>query len=89
MDWENVIPSIDRVLLITWLLKDFGWMSTNIYFGWPFGVTAIIYHALALVFDPRISFRYYNASLLLWVSGTYILYDLLYLAFLNIKKNYV
>lgn len=34
MDWENIIPSIDRILLLTWLIvKDFGWMSTNIYLG--------------------------------------------------------
>ena len=71
MDWENIIPSIDRILLITWLIKDFGWMSTNIYLGWPFGITAILYHGLALVFDPRKSFRFYNASFLLWVTGKF------------------
>jgi hypothetical protein len=69
MDLENIVPALDRVLLISWLLKDFGWMITNIYLGWAFGISAIFYHFVLFVFDPRKSFRFYNISLLLWVTG--------------------
>ena len=43
MEYQYSIPAIDRILLITWLLKDFGWMSTNIYLG-LFVVHCVIFH---------------------------------------------
>jgi hypothetical protein len=69
VDFENIIPAMDRILLITWLLKDFGWMSTNIYLGWSFGLCAILFHLIHLLIDPRKTFRFYNLSVLLWVTG--------------------
>jgi hypothetical protein len=36
IEYQYVIPAIDRVLLVSWLLKDFGWMSTNYYLGISF-----------------------------------------------------
>jgi hypothetical protein len=71
MDYENILPAVERILLMSWLLKDFGWMCTDIYLGWPFGVTAIFYHIVMVIFDPRTSFRFYNFSILLWVIGKY------------------
>jgi hypothetical protein len=68
-DLSAAIRSLDRILLITWLLKDFGWMSTNIYLGWPFGLTSIFFHIILVIFDNRKNFRFYNISILLWVTG--------------------
>lgn len=69
MDYEIVTSALERVVVISWLLKDFGWMSTNIYLGWPFGLVSMFGHILLLICDPRIAFRYYNTSLLCWVTG--------------------
>lgn len=71
-DSDILFPALDRVLLISWLLKDFGWMTVNIYLGPPFGVIAILGHLFLLLFDRRKSFQFYNISLLLWVMGNFI-----------------
>ena len=55
-----VLPVLDRTLLISWLLKDFGWMTTNYYLGFPFGCVCVVSHLFMFVADPRPSFRYYN-----------------------------
>lgn len=60
------------MLHLVGLLKDFGWMTTNIFLGFPFGVISVLLHAFLLVFDPRKSFRFYNLSLLIWVTGNFI-----------------
>ena len=80
IDYLIVLPSIERILIITWLLKDFGWMSTNIYIGWPFGCAAIAFHTITLLFDPRQTYWYYNASILLWVTGNWIWMSIEYLS---------
>ena len=67
-----VFSVIDRVLLVAWLLKDFGWMTTNVYMAYPFGVLSVSCHFLLMLLDPRKSYRFYNVSLFLWVSGNFI-----------------
>ena len=71
-DFNLLLPVLDRILLISWLLKDFGWMTTNVYLGWPFGFISIVLHIVILFVDPRPAFRFYNISLLLWVCGNFI-----------------
>lgn len=66
------LPVFDRLILVCWLLKDFGWMTTNAFLGFPFGVICILLHAFLLIFDSRKSFRYYNVSLLIWVIGNFM-----------------
>lgn len=40
--------------------------------AYPFGVVSVTCHFLLMLLDPRKSFRYYNVSLFLWVSGNFI-----------------
>lgn len=47
-------------------------MTTNVSIGFPFGIISILLHFFLLIYDPRRSYRYYNISLLLWVTGNYI-----------------
>lgn len=47
-------------------------MTTNILLGFPFGVLSIMCHIYLLVFDTRQSFRYYNLSLLIWVTANFL-----------------
>lgn len=54
------------------LLKDFGWMTTNVFLAIPFGIISVLMHVFLLFFDPRRSYRFYNISLLLWVCGNFI-----------------
>lgn len=54
------------------LLKDCGWMTTNIYLGFCFGAMSILLHALLLVVDTRKSFMFYNISLFMWVCGNFL-----------------
>ena len=63
-----------RGLLISWLLKDLGWMTTNVYLGWCFGGIAVILHILVLVIDwpYNITFRFYHSSLVLWIIGNFM-----------------
>lgn len=72
IDCSSVFPAVDRLLLISWLLKDFGWMTTNIYLGFPFGIISVSVHFGLLLTDPRRSFAFYNASLLFWVTGNFV-----------------
>ena len=53
-------------------MKDCGWMITNMYMGFPFGVLSVILHTILLCVDTRRSFSYYNLSLFLWVCGNFI-----------------
>lgn len=68
----DLLSLIERLLLFTWLVKDFGWMTTNSYLGFPFGVLAVILHVLLIVVDDRRSYRFYHCSLLFWVTGNFI-----------------
>jgi len=72
VECSSIFPAIDRLLLISWLLKDFGWMTTNIYLGFPFGMISVAVHFMLLLTDPRRSFAFYNASLLFWVTGNFV-----------------
>ena len=72
LDCGLLYPAVDRLLLISWLLKDFGWMTTNIYLGFPFGMISVFVHFVLLLTDPRRSFAFYNASLLFWVTGNFV-----------------
>lgn len=47
-------------------------MTTNLLLGIPFGIISVCLHWMLLFFDPRRSYRFYNISLLLWVSGNFI-----------------
>ena len=47
-------------------------MTTNILLGFPFGILSILCHIYLLIFDTRQSFRYYNLSLLLWVTANFL-----------------
>ena len=64
--------SVERCLLLAWLLKDFGWMTTNVWLGFPFGIISVGLHMLFIFFDPRKSFMFYNISLLFWVTGNFM-----------------
>lgn len=72
VDCKRLFPVIERLLLISWLFKDFGWMTTNIYLGFPFGMISVSVHLVILLTDPRRSFAFYNASLLFWVTGNFV-----------------
>src|SRR4051794_26393253 len=54
------------------LMKDFGWMTTNIYLGFTFGIISVVLHAVLVFIDTRRSYRFYNSSLIMWVSGNFI-----------------
>ena len=69
--FQILFPVIDRMLLLSWLTKDFGWMLTNYYIGFPFGCVCVLSHLVMFCADPRPSFRFYNISLLLWVVGNF------------------
>ena len=69
--FQILFPVIDRMLLLSWLTKDFGWMLTNYYIGFPFGCVCVLSHLVMFCADPRPSFRFYNISLLLWVFGNF------------------
>lgn len=64
--------ALDVLIVCAGLLKDFGWMTTNVYLGFPFGVISVALHAFLLVYDPRRSYRFYNFSLLVWVVGNFL-----------------
>lgn len=68
----GVIESLERMILISWLLKDFGWMTLNIYLGFTFGVFSIVSHLIMLFIDKRRCFVFYNTSLLFWVTGNFL-----------------
>lgn len=55
-------------------MKDLGWMTTNIYLGWFFGILAVILHFIMLIVDWKYSipFRFYHISLLLWIIGNFL-----------------
>jgi hypothetical protein len=65
---------LDRGLLISWLLKDLGWMTTNVYLGWSFGAIAVLLHLIVLIVDWKhsIPFRFYHISLFLWIVGNFL-----------------
>lgn len=71
---RNWRTSLDRGLLISWLLKDLGWMTTNVYLGWSFGGLAVLLHIIALIADwkSNVPFRFYHTSLLLWIVGNFL-----------------
>jgi hypothetical protein len=71
---HNWRTSLDRGLLISWLLKDLGWMTTNVYLAWSFGAIAVILHVIVLIVDWKFSipFRFYHVSLLLWIVGNFL-----------------
>lgn len=68
------IPTVERAVLICWLLKDLGWMSTDVIIGWFFGGIAVILHVILLVKDwnNSVAYRFYHSSLLMWVVGNYL-----------------
>lgn len=72
VDFLRLNSAIERVLIISWILKDFGWMITNSYLGFPFGFVSVMLHAIMVIIDKRKTFKFYNISLLLWVSGNFL-----------------
>lgn len=72
LQYREINSVIDRLLMISWLCKDFGWMATDIYLGFPFGFISVATHFLLIIFDPRKSYRYYNLSLFFWVSANFL-----------------
>jgi hypothetical protein len=72
--WEDWRPALDRCLLISWLLKDLGWMTTNVYLAWPFGFLSICLHILVLLIDwsSSVANRFYHTSLCLWIIGNFL-----------------
>ena len=87
-DIKLLVPALDRILLISWLLKDFGWMTTNVYLGWPFRTAAVIFHAISLCTDPRSSYRFYDLSFLFWISGMYAYFIIMKIAIITISLVY-
>lgn len=71
-EFEAFFPIVDRILLISWLLKDFGWMTTNYLLSFPFGIISITLHLTIVVLDPRSTFKYYNYTLLAWIVGNFL-----------------
>jgi hypothetical protein len=69
---ESFIESYERVLIISWLLKDFGWMMTDVYLALPFGILSVTLHFILVFIEPRISYRWYDISLLCWVTGNFL-----------------
>ena len=69
---ELTLSIIERILIFSWLMKDLGWMTTNIYLGYPFGIIAIISHIYLFIIEPRTSFRFYDLSLVSWVIGNFL-----------------
>ena len=72
MRLEIVHGIVDRAILLSWLLKDFGWMTTNAYVAWPFGILSTVLHIFMFLTDSRAPFRIYNASLVIWISGNFL-----------------
>jgi hypothetical protein len=68
----STLEVLERLVLLTWILKDFGWMTTNLYVAFPFGGLSVILHMVLLYVDRRRSYIYYNASLLCWVIGNFL-----------------
>jgi len=66
------MESYERALVITWLLKDVGWMTTNVYIAIPAGIVSTLAHLALLFFDPRENFFLYDLSLFCWVTGNLI-----------------
>lgn len=66
------METYERALVITWLLKDFGWMTTNVYLAIPAGICSVLAHLFLIFFDPRKNFFLYNISLSCWVTGNFI-----------------
>jgi len=71
-EFETFFPIVDRVLLVSWLLKDFGWMTTNYLLSFPFGIISITLHLTIVILDPRSAFKYYNYTLLAWIIGNFL-----------------
>ena len=69
---SSAIEVVERLVLVSWILKDLGWMTTNVYMGFPFGIFSIVLHSILLYLDRRSSYYFYNASLLLWVTGNFL-----------------
>ena len=70
--FDKLVPVLERVLLMTWIIKDFGWMTTNVFLGFPFGGISVLLHIVVLFIDRRRSFLLYNLSLVTWVCGNFI-----------------
>jgi energy-coupling factor transporter transmembrane protein EcfT len=47
-------------------------MTTNMYLGFPFGVISVFLHTVLLCTETRRSWKFYDASLFLWVCGNFI-----------------
>lgn len=72
MKSSALLTVLERLVLLSWIVKDFGWMMTNIYIGFPFGILSILLHVFLLGVDRRRSCTFYNTSLLLWVIGNFL-----------------
>lgn len=72
MSFYSVQALIDRVLIISWLLKDFGWMMTSPVLAYTAGAVSFLMHFILFWCDSRKSYRYYNSSLLCWIAGNYV-----------------
>jgi hypothetical protein len=73
--YDNIThQNINRALLVSWLLKDLGWMITNVYLGWIFGGIAVFLHIFVLIMDwpYNVTFRFYHCSLVLWIIGNFM-----------------
>lgn len=47
-------------------------MMTSSYLAYSAGGISVLLHLLLFLLDTRRSYRYYNASLLLWISGNFV-----------------
>lgn len=68
--WSNK-SMIERVIIVSWLIKDMSWMATIVVLGYFFGVLSIFLHLFLLVCDNRVAMRFHHASLFLWVVGNF------------------
>lgn len=68
--WAYKSP-IERMVVISWLLKDLAWMATIVWQGMIFGVISILLHGYFLVADARVAMRFHHTSMLCWVTGNF------------------
>jgi hypothetical protein len=88
-DREIVVSNIERVLLLSWIIKDFGWMTTNVYLGFTFGAVSVLMHVALPFLDRRRSFLYYEIAMIFWVTGNFLWMSTEFFAITPSSRMYV
>ena len=88
-DSQKVVSIIERALLASWILKDFGWMTTNVYLGFTFGALSVLMHLTLPFLDRRRSFMFYNLAMIFWVCGNFLWMSTEFFAITPSSRMYV